>query len=89
MYEILKSNEKHLIIKVKKNNTFVVKKYALINAKFLKEEIKRIRFLSLNSKLYSKYQINISNNQDGELFNLINKNFYEMPFKKEKHFQIL
>ena len=34
----------------------------------------------------SKYQINISNNQDGELFNLINKSFYEMPFKNGKTF---
>ena len=86
MYEILKSNEKHFIIKVKKNNSYVVKKYALINAKHLKEEIKRIKFLSTKSRLYYKYQINITNNQDGKIFNLINKNFYEMPFTKGKTF---
>lgn len=86
MYKILKSNEKHFIIKVKKNNSYVVKKYALVNAKNLKEETKRIKFLRSNSKSYYKYHVNVTNNQDGKLLNLTNKNFYEMPFTNGKTF---
>ena len=59
-----------------------------MNAKLLKEEINRIKFLRSNSKSYYKYHVNINNNQDGNLLNLVNKNFYEMRSQMAKHFQV-
>ena len=81
-YKILKSNDKHLIIKVKYENKTIVKKYNLLSSKNLEKEVQRINFLSKRSKKYKKYQINILDFSNEKIFYNIYKPFYSMPFLK-------
>ena len=85
-YKILKSNDKHLIIKVKYENNTIVKKYNLLSTKNLEKEVQRINFLSKRSKKYKKYQINILDFSNEQIFYDIYKPYYSMPFLKGSTF---